>query len=540
MLDIAQCFRYPTTGPDRFVFTMNIKSLYTVIPNNDGLLALRHFLNKRPVQEPPSHILVCLAELVLTLNSFSFNGDYFQQTGGVAMGSRLGPNCACLFVGHVEEQIFQLYPGKKPDLYKRYIDYIAGAASCSKNELDNFGEFINNFHPSLKFTWAISDNQLPFLDLLLKPIPQGLTTSIHYKETDSHSYLTYKSSHPVRYKNSVPYSQFPRLKRICSDENDYKTKGKEMASFFLQRDYPLAVVDRALQHVHTIPRDTALRPPNDGQSNKEVIPLILTYNPINHHVKNILSRNFDLLKSDSETKELFDNSWVLGAYRRNTNLRDSWVSSNLQSGANTEDEPNGTFPCRRPRCKTCAHTNPASQINTPGGPLTIRQRFSCTTSNLVYIITCRACTLSYVGEIGRRLGDRFCEHLRSVSKKADLPVAKHFSSPGRTTDDMMVAVVRAGLHNTRDRHRAECRLIFKCKTLQPRGINIDFNFIWVNSSSALQMLPHLNKMTRVQCNGIFHWWRDSSPETSGFSNILALRTQRQILIVINLSALHSS
>ena len=314
--------------------------------------------------------------LFLTLNSFSFNGDYFQQTGGVAMGSRLGPNCACLFVGHVEEQIFQQYPGKKPDLYKRYIDYIAGAASCSKNELDNFGEFINNFHPSLKFTWAISDNQLPFLDLLLKPIPQGLTTSIHYKETDSHSYLTYKSSHPVRYKNSVPYSQFPRLKRICSDENDYKTKGKEMASFFLQRDYPLAVVDRALQHVHTIPRDTALRPPNDGQSNKEVIPLILTYNPINHHVKNILSRNFDLLKSDSETKELFDNSWVLGAYRRNTNLRDSWVSSNLQSGANTEDEPNGTFPCRRPRCKTCAHTNPASQINTPGGPLTIRQRFS--------------------------------------------------------------------------------------------------------------------------------------------------------------------
>ena len=93
MLDIAQCFRYPTTGPDRFVFTMDIKSLYnTVIPNNDGLLALRHFLNKRPIQEPPSHTLVRLAELVLTLNNFSFNGDYFQQKGGVEMGSGLGPN----------------------------------------------------------------------------------------------------------------------------------------------------------------------------------------------------------------------------------------------------------------------------------------------------------------------------------------------------------------------------------------------------------------------------------------------------------------
>ena len=100
---------------------------------------------------------------------------------------------------------------------------------------------------------------------------KGLTTSIHYKETDSHSYLTYTLSHPVRCKNSVPYSQFLRLKRLCSDENDYKTKSKEMASFFLQRDYPLAVVDRALQHVDTIPRDTALRPPNDGQSNREVM-----------------------------------------------------------------------------------------------------------------------------------------------------------------------------------------------------------------------------------------------------------------------------
>ncbi|KAL9976615.1 hypothetical protein ACROYT_G013937 [Oculina patagonica] len=178
-----------------------------------------------------------------------------------------------------------------------------------------------------------------------------------------------------------------------------------------------------------------------------------------------------------ETKELFDNSRVLGAYRRDTNLRDSLVRSSLQSGANTGDEPHGTFPCHRPRCRTCAHANPASQINTPGGPLTIRQRFSCTTSNIVYIITCRACTMSYIGETGRRLGDRFCEHLRSVERKADLPVAKHFSSPGHTTDDMMVSVVRSGLTNIRERRSAEGRLIFKCRTLQPRGINIDFAFI---------------------------------------------------------------
>ena len=120
MLDIAHSFRF--SGTHNYVFTMDIKSLYTVIPNNDGLLALTHFLNKRTELQPPTHTLVRLAEPVLTLNTFSFNGEYYQQTGGVAMGSCFGPNYACLFVGHIEEQIFQQYKGKTPDLYKRYIE----------------------------------------------------------------------------------------------------------------------------------------------------------------------------------------------------------------------------------------------------------------------------------------------------------------------------------------------------------------------------------------------------------------------------------
>ena len=107
MFRIADSFRFP--GTSNYVFNMDVKSLYTVIANGDGLLALTHFLNKRPVLQPPTHTLVRLAELVLTLNTFSFNWNFYRQTGGVAMRSRLGPNYACLFMGHVEEQIFAQY-----------------------------------------------------------------------------------------------------------------------------------------------------------------------------------------------------------------------------------------------------------------------------------------------------------------------------------------------------------------------------------------------------------------------------------------------
>ena len=67
----------------RYLFTM----LYTVIPNNDGLQALKYHLDLRPEKQPPTHTLVRLAELVLTLNCFDFDGNYYQQVGGVAMGT---------------------------------------------------------------------------------------------------------------------------------------------------------------------------------------------------------------------------------------------------------------------------------------------------------------------------------------------------------------------------------------------------------------------------------------------------------------------
>jgi len=88
---------------ERFLFTMDIKCLSTVIPNNDGLCALAHFLDKREVKEPSTGTLTRLAELVLTLDAFSFNGYHYRQVSGVAMGSKMGPNYACLSVGFVED-----------------------------------------------------------------------------------------------------------------------------------------------------------------------------------------------------------------------------------------------------------------------------------------------------------------------------------------------------------------------------------------------------------------------------------------------------
>ena len=69
-LEIFRDFNF--LGQNKLVFTMDITSLYTVIPNDEGLRALRHFFDQRTVKEPCSETLLRLAELALTLNCFSF------------------------------------------------------------------------------------------------------------------------------------------------------------------------------------------------------------------------------------------------------------------------------------------------------------------------------------------------------------------------------------------------------------------------------------------------------------------------------------
>ena len=42
------------SGENKFIFTMDIISLYTVIPNNEGLQALKFYFDQRSTKEPSS------------------------------------------------------------------------------------------------------------------------------------------------------------------------------------------------------------------------------------------------------------------------------------------------------------------------------------------------------------------------------------------------------------------------------------------------------------------------------------------------------
>ena len=54
---------------------------------------------------------------------------------GIAIGSRMGPNYACLCVGYMEDCILSAWWGLNPQLYKQYVVDIVVAALCYEEEL---------------------------------------------------------------------------------------------------------------------------------------------------------------------------------------------------------------------------------------------------------------------------------------------------------------------------------------------------------------------------------------------------------------------
>ena len=109
----------------------------------------------------------------------------------------------------------------------------------------------------------------------------------------------------------------------------------------------------------------------------------------------------------------------------------------------------------------------------------------CGTIIVIYAITCRRCQAMYIGETGRKLADRFGEHLRSVEgyhkypryQNGGFPVAEHFSQGSHNSiSDMSVSVIKSVAGTAAKRRREEMRMIFIHKTLAPDSMNIDLKF----------------------------------------------------------------
>ena len=107
------------------ICTLDVTSLYTNIPNDEGISAVRQsfYRHRDPKDNPTNHSICELLKLILTCNNFQFNNKHFLQVGGTAMGTKLAPSFANIFMGWFKNTPVYTYH-LQPIMWKRYIDDI--------------------------------------------------------------------------------------------------------------------------------------------------------------------------------------------------------------------------------------------------------------------------------------------------------------------------------------------------------------------------------------------------------------------------------
>ena len=110
------------------------------------------------------------------------------------------------------------------------------------------------------------------------------------------------------------------------------------------------------------------------------------------------------------------------------------------------------------------------------GTFNIKSKFTCTSTHVVYAIGChRHHGVLYIGEMERRLADRFTEHRRDImNRDISKPVPQHFTTSEHNLEDVYVTAL-VNVHGRRERRTVEERTIYRLGTLQPHGMNIKFN-----------------------------------------------------------------
>ncbi len=124
-------------------------------------------------------------EYTLEHNYFQFGDKVYKQTMGTAMGT---PQYANLFMDHVETKFLETQ-SLKPTMWYRYIDDVFSTWTHGREQLEQFLQALNLFHPTIKFT--------PLRDCTFYKGERFKKSGIlDVKSLNSFMYLHYRSAHP--------------------------------------------------------------------------------------------------------------------------------------------------------------------------------------------------------------------------------------------------------------------------------------------------------------------------------------------------------
>ena len=175
----------------------DVSSLLTNVPLDETIEICLDKLYA--LANPPRLPRLVLKKLLLFATKkshFVFDGQYYDQIDGVAMGSPLGPVLANIFMCDFEEK-WVMKNTNQPTIWFRYVDDTFTLFK-NKNDALRFLRYLNGRHNNIKFTIGFEQNdEIPFLYILMKRNrDSSFSTSIYRKKTFTGLYTKWDSFTP--------------------------------------------------------------------------------------------------------------------------------------------------------------------------------------------------------------------------------------------------------------------------------------------------------------------------------------------------------
>ena len=158
------------------IISYDVTTLFTFVPIQPVLNIFQQRLAKEKDLQKKTCMtikqIISLLEFCLNSTSFVFQGQYYQQMEGAAMGSPLSPIVANIFMENFEKEAMETAP-LSPSLWTRFVDDTF--VILESQHKDEFFHHINSLDDNIKFTAETTkaDGSIPFLDTLITPQSAG-------------------------------------------------------------------------------------------------------------------------------------------------------------------------------------------------------------------------------------------------------------------------------------------------------------------------------------------------------------------------------
>ena len=196
----------------------------------------------------PDQILELL-EFLLRTTFFIFNGEFHQQTDGVAMRGPASSIVAEIYMISTETTAITT-ADTLPRIWERHVDDVFYI--LRRCNLEQFFQHINSLHPKTKFTMEKEENSsIPFLDTLIQQNQDGtISVKVYRKATHTNQYLSFTSNHSTRSKQSIITALFDQAESVITNNTELKQEQQQITKVLQSNGYSKQSIDNTRRQWH--------------------------------------------------------------------------------------------------------------------------------------------------------------------------------------------------------------------------------------------------------------------------------------------------